>query len=289
MLASRARFDGRRRGGRRPVEKHAILPDHPRPLTISECLHPPHLAPLFPMPRFYLDQSLEIGMHCELPDDLSHHIGVLRLKVGDTVTLFNGRGGEFAATLSVMEKRHVTAHIKTFDAREAEPGQSLTLAQALPEGTKMDWVIEKAVELGVTAIQPLMAARSVVRLSDERAGKKLAHWRAIVAAASAQCGRNRLPSVAMPQAFSSWIAQHDLHPRILLSPRGQQSLTDWARHRAPQAITLIIGPEGGLNEAEEQAAISRGAICLSIGSRVLRTETAGVTAIAALHALWGEF
>lgn len=289
MLASRARFDGRRRRGRRPVEKAAILPDHPRPLTISECLYPPRSVPLFPMPRFYLDQSLEIGMQCELPEDLSHHIGVLRLKVGDTVTLFNGRGGEFAATLSVMEKRRVTAHIKTFDAREAEPGHSLTLAQALPEGTKMDWVIEKAVELGVTTIQPLMAARSVVRLSDERAGKKLAHWRAIVAAASAQCGRNRLPSVAMPQAFSSWIDQHDLHPRILLSPRGQQSLTDWARHRAPQAITLIIGPEGGLNEAEEQAAISRGAICLSIGSRVLRTETAGITAIAALHALWGEF
>jgi len=289
MLASRARFDGRRRRERRPVEKGAILPDHPRPSTISECRHPPHSAPLFHMPRFYLDQPLEIGMQCELPEDLSHHIGVLRLKVGDTVTLFNGRGGEFAATLSVMEKRRATAHIKTFDAREAEPGYALTLAQALPEGAKMDWVIEKAVELGVTALQPLIAARSVVRLSDERANKKLAHWRAIVAAAAAQCGRNRLPSVVMPQPFATWVAQHDLHPRILLSPRGQQSLTDWARHRAPQAVTLIIGPEGGLNEAEEREAIARGALCLSIGSRVLRTETAGVAALAALHAVWGEF
>jgi 16S rRNA (uracil1498-N3)-methyltransferase len=272
------------------VEKGEILTDHPRPLTYNQQL--PLSAPLsafVPMPRFYLDQTLELGMQCELSEDLSHHIAVLRLKVGDTVTLFNGRGGEFAATLSVMEKRRVSAHIKTFDAREAELGHSLTLAQALPEGAKMDWVIEKAVELGVTSIQPLMTARSVVRLSDERAGKKLAHWRAIVAAAAAQCGRNRLPSVAIPQAFSSWIDQHDLHPRILLSPRSQQSLTDWARHRAPQAITVIIGPEGGLNEMEEQAAISRGAICLSMGSRVLRTETAGITAMAALHALWGEF
>jgi len=241
------------------------------------------------MPRFYLDQPLELGMRCELPDEVSHHIAVLRLKPGDTVTLFNGHGGEFTASLAQIEKRRSVAHIKTFNARESEPGHALTLAQALPEGSKMDWVIEKAVELGVTAIQPLMAARSVVRLNDERAVKKLAHWRSIVVAAAAQCGRNRLPSVAMPQAFSSWIDLHDLHPRILLSPRGQQSLTDWARHRPPQAVTLIIGPEGGLSEAEEQTAISHGAICLSMGSRVLRTETAGITAVAALHALWGEF
>jgi 16S rRNA (uracil1498-N3)-methyltransferase len=241
------------------------------------------------MPRFYLDHTLEIGTHCELPEDLSHHIGVLRLKAGDTITLFNGRGGEFNATLSLIEKRSVTADVKTFDAREAEPGHALTLAQALPEGSKMDWVIEKAVELGVTAIQPLIAARSVVRLNDERANKKLMHWRSIVASAAAQCGRNRLPSVAMPQAFSSWIDQHDLHPRIVLSPRGQQSLTHWAKHRPPQAITLIIGPEGGLSEAEEQAAVARGALCLSMGSRVLRTETAGIAAMAVLHALWGEF
>nr|NDG09020.1 16S rRNA (uracil(1498)-N(3))-methyltransferase [Oxalobacteraceae bacterium] len=241
------------------------------------------------MPRFYLDHALEIGTHCELPEDLSHHIGVLRLKAGDTITLFNGRGGEFNATLSLIEKRSVTADVKTFDAREAEPGHALTLAQALPEGSKMDWVIEKAVELGVTAIQPLIAARSVVRLNDERANKKLMHWRSIVASAAAQCGRNRLPSVAMPQAFSSWIDQHDLHPRIVLSPRGRQSLTHWAKHRPPQAITLIIGPEGGLSETEEQAAVARGALCLSMGSRVLRTETAGIAAMAALHALWGEF
>lgn len=241
------------------------------------------------MPRFYLDHALEIGTHCELPEDLSHHIGVLRLKVGDTITLFNGRGGEFNATLSLIEKRRITADVKTFDAREAEPGHALTLAQALPEGSKMDWVIEKAVELGVTAIQPLIAARSVVRLNDERANKKLMHWRSIVASAAAQCGRNRLPSVAMPQAFSSWIDQHDLHPRIVLSPRGRQSLTHWAKHRPPQAITLIIGPEGGLSETEEQAAVARGALCLSMGSRVLRTETAGIAAMAALHALWGEF
>lgn len=241
------------------------------------------------MPRFYLNYPLEVGALCELPEGIARHIAVLRLKVGDTITLFNGMGGEFAATLSLVGKQQVIAHIKTFDAREAEPRHSLTLAQAIPEGTKIDWVIEKSVELGVTAIQPLISIRSVVRLSDERAAKKLAHWRAIVTAATQQCGRNRLPSIAPPQMFSSWIAQHDLHPRILLSPRGQQSLADWARHRAAQPVTLIVGPEGGLSETEEQTAVELGAICLSLGQRVLRTETAGVAALAALHALWGEF
>jgi len=241
------------------------------------------------MPRFYFDHALEVGTQFELPADIARHIGVLRLKVGDVVTLFNGRGGEFAGTLTLVDKHRAIAHIKTFDAREAEPGHALTLAQALPEAGKMDWVIEKAVELGVTTVQPLIAARSVVRLSEERADKKLMHWRAVVAAASAQSGRNRLPSVATPIPLTSWIAQHDLHPRILLSPRAQQSLADWARHRPAQPVTLIVGPEGGLSEAEEQLAIARGAICLSIGSRVLRTETAGIAALAALHALWGEF
>lgn len=241
------------------------------------------------MPRFYLNQELEIGRQCALPEELAHHVAVLRMKAGDTITLFNGRGGEYAATLASVEKRRATADIKAFDAREAEPGHLLTLAQALPEGSKMDWIVEKAVELGVTAIQPLVAARSVVRLSDERAAKKLAHWRAIVVAAAEQCGRNRLPSVAEPSSFHGWIAQQDLHPRILLSPRASQSLAGWAKHHPPQALTVMVGPEGGFSEDEEKAAIAHGALCLSLGERVLRTETAGLAVAAALNALWGEF
>ena len=241
------------------------------------------------MPRFYLNQDLEIGMPCVLPEELAHHLNVLRMKVGDTITLFNGQGGEYAATLSSIEKRRASADVKAFDAREAEPGHSLTLAQALPEGAKMDWIIEKAVELGVTSIQPLVAARSVVRLSEERAVKKLAHWRAIVIAAAEQCGRNRLTSVGEPESFNGWVAQQDLHPRILLSPRASQSISDWARHHPPQALTVMVGPEGGFSDDEERAAIAHGAICLSVGERVLRTETAGLAVVAALNALWGEF
>ncbi len=240
------------------------------------------------MPRFYCNLPLEIGMQLELPDHVSHHLAVLRMAEGDAVTLFNGLGGEYSAVLTRVERRRCSVDIKTFDAREAEPGHGLTLAQGLPEGSKMDWIVEKAVELGATAIQPLAAARSVVKLSEERAAKKLAHWQAIAISAAEQCGRNRVPAVAEPLGFGAWIGQRDLHTRILLSPRARQSLSDWARHHPPQAMTVMVGPEGGFSPDEEAAAIAHGALCLSIGERVLRTETAGLAVLAALNALWGE-
>lgn len=241
------------------------------------------------MPRFYCNQPLEPGLECDLPDEVVRHIGVLRMRPGDTLTLFNGAGGEYTATLRVVERRSARVEIKSFDPREAEPSHALTLAQALPEGTKMDWIIEKAVELGATAIQPLQAARSVVRLTDERAARRLAHWQGVAIAAAEQCGRNRLPAIAQPLNFMEWVAQQDLHPRVLLSPRAGQSLSDWARHHPPQALTIMIGPEGGFSDAEEQAALAHGALCLSLGRRVLRTETAGLAVLASLNALWSEF
>ncbi|HEU4373933.1 MAG TPA: 16S rRNA (uracil(1498)-N(3))-methyltransferase, partial [Telluria sp.] len=161
------------------------------------------------------------------------------------------------------------------------------LAQALPEAAKMDWIIEKAVELGVAAIQPLAAQRCVVRLAGERAEKRHAHWQAVIVAASEQCGRNRLARLAALDSFGAWIGQSAMHKRILLSPRAELSLADWARHQPPQAVTLMIGPEGGYSEQEEDAAVARGAVMLSVGPRVLRTETAGIAAVGALNALWG--
>ena len=151
----------------------------------------------------------------------------------------------------------------------------------------MDWIVEKAVELGATGIQPLMCSRSVIRLDEARAGKKMIHWQGIMAAAAEQCGRNRLPMLGEPLRFDHWVAQHSMHRRILLSPRATESLHGWARHQAAQAVTLMIGPEGGWSEDEERLAISHGAMCLGLGERVLRTETAGVAALAALQALWG--
>ncbi|HEX8955817.1 MAG TPA: 16S rRNA (uracil(1498)-N(3))-methyltransferase [Burkholderiaceae bacterium] len=240
------------------------------------------------MPRFHLPEPLAIGAVVDLPEHQAHHVTVLRLAIGDTITLFNGEGGEFTASLREIAKKRASAEIKTFSPHEAELPYAVTLAQALPEASKMDEIVQKAVELGVAAIQPLAAQRCVVKLSSERAGKKLAHWQGIIESAAEQCGRNRLAHLAEPAEFASWIAQQDIHKRILLSPRAEQSLSDWARHHPPQAVTILIGPEGGFSEKEEELAIRHGALPLSMGARVLRTETAGMAALAALNAVWGE-
>jgi len=240
------------------------------------------------MPRFYYPESLTVGATAVLTDHAAHHVQVLRLAHGETITLFNGEGGEYTATLTAIEKKRVQAEIKAFSPRQNELPYAITLAQALPENTKMDWIIEKAVELGVSVIQPLAAQRCVVRLSDERAAKRMVHWQGIVIAASEQSGRNRLAQIAQPADFREWITQHDLHQRILLTPRAEQSLSDWARHHPPQAMTLMIGPEGGFTDAEESLAQTHGILPLAMGARVLRTETAGLAAIAAINAVWGQ-
>jgi 16S rRNA (uracil1498-N3)-methyltransferase len=239
------------------------------------------------MPRFYCPQALHVGATVALPDTVAHHLHVLRLQPGDELYLFNGDGGEYLAQLASVERRRASASIRAQVARDVELPYEITLAQALPEASKMDWIIEKAVELGVAAIQPLAAQRCVVRLAADRAGKKQAHWQGVIVAASEQSGRNRLARLAELDDFGRWIGQQDMHRRILLSPRGRQSLPDWARHQPPQAVSLVIGPEGGFTEQEEDAAIARGALALAMGPRILRTETAGLAAVAALNALWG--
>ena len=239
------------------------------------------------MPRFYCPQPLVPGTTIDLPEAVAHHIAVVRLAPGERITLFNGEGGEVQASIVSVAKRSVTAEVQAHLAREVELPYAVTLAQALPEASKMDWIIEKAIELGASGIVPLAAQRCVVRLSSERAEKKLAHWQAIIVSASEQSGRNRLAQLAPLQEFNQWSRQQDLHQRIILTPRAEQSLADWARHQPPQAVTVMIGPEGGFTEAEEKAAIAAGAIGLAMGPRILRTETAGLTALAALSACWG--
>ncbi|WP_426077249.1 16S rRNA (uracil(1498)-N(3))-methyltransferase [Janthinobacterium sp. PSPC3-1] len=239
------------------------------------------------MPRFFCPQPLVAGTTIALPEAVAHHIAVVRLAPGELITLFNGEGGEVQASIVSVAKRSVTAAVQTHIAREAELPFAVTLAQALPEASKMDWIVEKAIELGAAGIVPLAAQRCVVRLSAERAEKKLAHWQGIIVSASEQSGRNRLAQLAPLQEFNQWSRQQDLHKRIILTPRAQRSLADWARHQPPQAVTLMVGPEGGFTEAEEQAAIAAGAIGLAMGPRILRTETAGLSALAILGALWG--
>ena len=238
------------------------------------------------MPRFYCPTPLFVGQTVDLPAAVAHHARVVRLQPGAELTLFNGDGGQYLAHLASVDKRSASAVIKAMVERDVELPYEITLAQALPEASKMDWIIEKAVEMGVAAIQPLAAQRCVVRLTAERAEKKREHWQGVIVAASEQSGRNRLARLAQVDDFHGWIGQQDMHKRVLLSPRGNQSLAAWARHQPPQALTLMVGPEGGYTEQEEDAALARGALALSMGPRILRTETAGIAAVAALNALW---
>lgn len=240
------------------------------------------------MPRFYCPQPLVPGSVVDLPDAVAHHLHVVRQQAGDELMLFNGDGGQARARLVEIGKRRASAEVLALDAVDVELPFRVTLAQGLPEGSKMDWIVEKAVELGAAAIVPLAAQRSVVRLSGERADKRLAHWQGVVVSASEQCGRNRLAEVAPVQDFPRWLGQGaDAGVRILLSPRADASLAQWVRATPARDVTVLVGPEGGFTDQEEEAAVAAGALALSMGPRVLRTETAGLAALAILAAGWG--
>ena len=240
------------------------------------------------MPRFYCPQALLPATTIELPEAVAHHLHVVRQQPGDELVLFNGEGGQVRARLVEVGKRRASAEVLAHEAVDVELPFRVTLVQGLPEGSKMDWIVEKAVELGAAAIQPLAARRSVVKLAGDRADKRLAHWQAVVVSASEQCGRNRLAEVAPLQEFGRWLAEPASGAvRILLSPRADASLAQWTRATPPREVCLLVGPEGGFSLDEEDAAIAAGALPLSMGPRVLRTETAGLAALAILAASWG--
>ena len=239
------------------------------------------------MPRFYCPQPLIPGSVVDLPEAVAHHLHVVRQQSGDELVLFNGEGGQVRARLAEIGKRRASAEVIALEAVDVELPFRVTLAQGLPEGSKMDWIVEKAVELGAAGIIPLAAQRSVVRLSSDRADKRLAHWQGVVVSASEQCGRNRLADVAPVQDANRWLATPATGTRILLSPRADASLAQWVRATPPQDVTLLVGPEGGFTDQEEETARAAGALALSMGPRVLRTETAGLAALAILAAGWG--
>ncbi|MBY4897380.1 16S rRNA (uracil(1498)-N(3))-methyltransferase [Cupriavidus sp. AU9028] len=245
-------------------------------------------------PRFFVDTPLQAESSLSLPDTVVRHIQVLRLAPGDAITLFDGQGGSHPATLADLGKRHAVAQVGPRRDEECEPPFRVTLAQGIAGGDKMDWLIEKAVELGVAAIVPLQTARAVVRLSGERAQKRQAHWQALVRAACEQCGRNRVPEVAAVRGMEEWLrALPREGERLLVSPRAAASLVTLAAERRQRwlsgELTLLIGPEGGLSPEEEDAALAHGFTAASLGPRILRTETAGLACLAALNALLGGF
>ncbi|WP_250452257.1 16S rRNA (uracil(1498)-N(3))-methyltransferase [Caballeronia sp. ATUFL_M2_KS44] len=243
------------------------------------------------MPRFYVEGPLAAGHTLSLPDDVVRHVQVLRLATGDAITLFDGTGGEYHGELADIAKRTALVRIDTHSGREAEPPYRVTLAQGVAGGDKMDWLIEKTVELGVAGIAPLTAERGVVRLAGERALRRQAHWQALVRAACEQCGRNRVPEVAPPRDLSAWLADlpaaSDGDLRLLLSPRAEVSFDALPVQPPRGHVTLVIGPEAGFSPKEERDIVDAGFSSLGLGPRVLRTETAGIAVLAALAARWG--
>jgi len=243
-------------------------------------------------PRLYVSGPLSPGLRVTLSPAASQHVGrALRLREGDPVTLFDGRGGEYPARLVAIGKRDVDAEVIDHLPVEREAILPIRLVQCLQGGDKMDYTIQKAVELGVQEIVPLTSRRSVVRLDGERALRRVEHWRQVVAAASEQCGRNRLAGVRELKSFERWLTDPapEGYRRLVLSPHATDTVATLFEHRPPGGVELLIGPEGGLAPEEIEAALAGNFCKLRLGPRVLRTETAGLAAIAALHARWGDF
>lgn len=240
--------------------------------------------------RIHLDAPLAAGAIVHLPETAGTHLTrVLRLKSGDECVLFNGDGADYRARLLALDRGGAQAQILERCALGNESPLRIVLAQALARGEKMDWVLQKATELGVTAIAPVVTERTEVRLGAERAEKRLAHWRAVIAAACEQSGRARLPEIAEPQALAAWAAS--LPPgalRLALEPEGSASLADLTAPVAGAGVALAVGPEGGFSPRDLRALDAAGFTRLRLGPRILRTETAGPAALAALQARWGD-
>ncbi|OIN92865.1 MAG: 16S rRNA (uracil(1498)-N(3))-methyltransferase [Comamonadaceae bacterium CG1_02_60_18] len=240
------------------------------------------------MPRFYCPVDLQPGAVLELPAGAARHAQVLRLQPGAVITLFNGQAqapgvyGEYEATVTQMGRSNVQVRVGAFAAATREPARQVHLTLGVPANERMDWLVEKAAELGVATIQPLMTERSVLRLSGERADRKVAHWQSIAQAACEQCGGNRVPQIWPVQPFTAWLVQtgRAQHTGLLLSLRdGTQGLRGVS---CGDEVTFVSGPEGGLSAQEEDAALAAGFAPVTLGPRVLRAETAALVALATM-------
>jgi 16S rRNA (uracil1498-N3)-methyltransferase len=247
---------------------------------------------MFP-PRFFSLLPLAAGTRVELSPSAARHAGkVLRLSPGDVLTLFDGVGGEYACCIDSCGRDTVAAEVLSWRDVERESPVDLTLAQGLQAGEKMDLTVQKAVELGARRIVPLATRRSVVRLDGERARKRVVHWRAVAVSACEQCGRNRVPEVADLTDLARWLARPLTSAktlRLMLDPDASLTLDALPRPDAAMGVELLIGAEGGLTPEETALALSAGFVAIRLGPRVLRTETAGLAALAAIQCLWGDF
>lgn len=240
------------------------------------------------MPRFYVDFALSPDSVVELPDNVVRHLNVLRVKNTEEIVLFNGNGKSYPALPEVLEKRRVSVRILREESTDNESPLNITLVQAVSAAERMDFTLQKSVELGVTEIRPVISERCVVRLSGERAEKRVARWQEIVVSACEQSGRNIVPKVLPLTTYAQALQQLPQETaKLLMSLNRTQKLSDVR----PQSgkVVFMVGPEGGWTEKEEQQAFDAGFQSVTLGKRVLRTETASLAAIAAMQTLWGDF
>ena len=245
--------------------------------------------------RIHVAGPLRSARRYALPENAARHlIRVLRSNVGDALTLFDGSGGEYAARIHSVRRDDVEVDVGEHDPVERESPLRLTLLQGVSRGERMDWVVQKATELGVTTIVPLLTARSVVHLPGVQAEKKVQHWRAIAIGACEQSGRNRVPQIAFPASLQHYLGsvlqaggpEAAAESRLLLSPLADTRLIDAPLNH--QTVSLLIGPEGGLAQDEQELAQLRGFMAVRLGPRVLRTETAALSALAVLQLRCGD-
>lgn len=240
------------------------------------------------MPRFYVDFALSPDSVVELPDNVVRHLNVLRVKNTEEIVLFNGNGKSYPALPEVLEKRRASVRILREEATDNESPLNITLVQAVSAAERMDFTLQKSVELGVAEIRPVISERCVVRLSGERAEKRVARWQEIVVSACEQSGRNIVPKVLPLTTYAQALQQLPQETaKLLMSLNRAQKLSDVR----PQSgkVVFMVGPEGGWTEKEEQQAFDAGFQSVTLGKRVLRTETVSLAAIAAMQTLWGDF
>ncbi len=238
-------------------------------------------------PQIYTPQPLQSGCELALEGSAAHYLGrVLRMQPGRELILFNGEGGEYRASIREAGKKSVTVAVSEFVEVERESPLSVHLGIGVSRGERFDWVLQKATELGVTAITPLFTERTEVRLSGPRLEKKTQHWQQVLVSACEQCQRNHLPQLQPAVALSEWLTSVDCEQRFVLHHRSDRSLVG---SPPPASVALLIGPEGGLNDGEIASASGQfGFRSLTLGPRVLRTETAPIAALSLLQFLWGD-
>ena len=238
--------------------------------------------------RIYVDLDLTTGETFELPEAAGHHVArVLRMKIDDSLILFNGQGGEYNSQIPSLHKSKVQVEIISFDDIERESSIQIELFQGLSKGEKMDFTIQKAVELGVNKIVPLITTYSNVKLDPKRLEKKLEHWRKVIISACEQCGRNKIPELGNVTKLDDGITESEADLKLILAPDAEETLSNLTDK--PETISIVIGPEGGLSRSEIESLTKNGYIGIQLGSRILRTETAALATIAALQNQLGDY